>query len=152
MRRKEKEITDRNEIDAIIRKSLVCRLGLADHNRPYVVPLCFGYSDNALYFHSAGEGKKLDMIKNNPHVCFEFDIDQKLVEAEDACKWGMYFRSVIGYGKASLLDDLDSKRRAYDIIMKQYSDKKWEYKEAVVGTSCIIRVDIEEITGKKSGY
>jgi nitroimidazol reductase NimA-like FMN-containing flavoprotein (pyridoxamine 5'-phosphate oxidase superfamily) len=57
LRRTDKEITDKSEIESIIRKSLVCRLGLTDNARPYIVPLCFGYTDNRLYFHSATEGR-----------------------------------------------------------------------------------------------
>jgi nitroimidazol reductase NimA-like FMN-containing flavoprotein (pyridoxamine 5'-phosphate oxidase superfamily) len=63
MRRHEREITDKKEIEAIIRKALVCRLAMVDGDKPYVVPLCFGYADHTLFFHSAGEGKKLEIIK-----------------------------------------------------------------------------------------
>ena len=82
MRRKEKEITDKTAIESIILRSSVCRLALSEDNHPYIVPLCFGYKDNTLYFHSALEGKKLDIMKNNNNVCFEFDIDYQIVEAE----------------------------------------------------------------------
>ncbi|MBU3917342.1 pyridoxamine 5'-phosphate oxidase family protein, partial [bacterium] len=71
MRRKEKEITDKAIIDSIINDSKVCRLGLSDDNRPYVVPLCFGYENDTLYFHSAHKGMKLDILKKNKQVCFE---------------------------------------------------------------------------------
>jgi nitroimidazol reductase NimA-like FMN-containing flavoprotein (pyridoxamine 5'-phosphate oxidase superfamily) len=73
LRRADKEITDRDEIESIIRKSLVCRLGLTDNARLYIVPLCFGYTDNRLYFHSATEGRKIEILKRNNEVCFEFD-------------------------------------------------------------------------------
>ena len=63
MRRSEKEITDKLAIEKIINASLVCRLALSDGNQPYIVPLCFGYQDRTLYFHSALEGKKIDILK-----------------------------------------------------------------------------------------
>ena len=62
MRRKEKEITTRAVIDAIIRQARVCRLALSEDNQPYVVPLCFGYENDTLYFHCAPKGRKLDII------------------------------------------------------------------------------------------
>ena len=74
MRRREKEITDESTLESIILASLVCRLALSDGNQPYIVPLCFGYQDKTLYFHSALEGKKIDIIKHNQNVCFEFDL------------------------------------------------------------------------------
>lgn len=152
MRRKEKEITDRAIIESIILRSSVCRLAFSEDDRPYIIPLCFGYKDNILYFHSACEGKKLDILRKNNNVCFEFDIDHEIVGAEDACKWGMKFRSVIGFGKASFIDDLKSKRRALDIIMQHYSGRSFVYAEVAVKNTAIIKVKIERMTGKKSGY
>ncbi|MFC1532217.1 pyridoxamine 5'-phosphate oxidase family protein [Thermodesulfobacteriota bacterium] len=63
MRRKEKEITKKSEIEAVINKALVCRVGLSDNNFPYIVPLCFGYQDNTIYIHGALEGRKIDILK-----------------------------------------------------------------------------------------
>ncbi len=100
MRRNEKEITDNSAIEAIINQSIVCRLGLSDGNMPYIVPLCFGYKDNTLYFHGALEGKKIDILRKNQNVCFEFDVDAEVVEKEKACSWGMKCQSMIGFGKA----------------------------------------------------
>jgi len=152
MRRKEKEITDRAVIESIILRSSVCRLALSEDNRPYIVPLCFGYKDNTLYFHSARKGKKLDILRKNNNVCFEFDIDHKIAEAEKACKWGMKYQSVIGYGNASLINDPESKRRAFNIIMQHYSGRPFTYAEAALKDTVIIKVEIESMRGKKSGY
>jgi len=59
MRRKEREITDQQIIDKILSESIICRLALYDEEFPYIVPMDFGYADNALFFHCAREGKKL---------------------------------------------------------------------------------------------
>ena len=152
MRRKEKEITDRAVIESIVLRSSVCRLALSEDNRPYIVPLCFGYKDNTLYFHSARKGKKLDILRKNNNVCFEFDIDHKIVEAEKACKWGMKYQSVIGYGNASVINDPESKRRAFNIIMQHYSGRSFTYAEVALKDTVIIKVKIESMRGKKSGY
>ena len=150
MRRKDKEITDKSEIESIIRRSMVCRLAMADKNRPYIVPLCFGYKSNTLYFHSAGQGKKLDMLKKNNSVCFEFDIDYELIKSDKACEWGMKYKSVIGFGKASFIEDVESKRRALDIIIQQYSDQSFVYPEIKIKHTVIIQIKIEHMTGKCS--
>ena len=73
MRRKDKEIQAEADIVAILKKARVCRLGMAEGEMPYVVPLCFGFQDNALYFHCALQGRKNDTLRNNPNVCFEMD-------------------------------------------------------------------------------
>ena len=105
MRQKDKEVADITEIENIICKASVCRLGLCENEHPYIVPLCFGYKNNALYFHSAPDGRKLDMLKKNNNVCFEIDIDNDLVKAEKACDCVMKYISVIGFVKVELIDD-----------------------------------------------
>jgi len=152
MRRKEKEILDREEIESIIKKADVCRLGLSDNNIPYIVPLNFGYKENCLYFHTAKVGKKMDMIKTNNMVCFELDIDHEVVRAENPCDWNMKFQSIIGYGKAFVLTDAEEKRQALDVIIEHYSGQTDEYAEKLVNRLAVIKVEIESMTGKKSGY
>lgn len=152
MRREDKAILNRDEIEAIIRGSIVCRLGLSEDNRPYVVPLCFGYRDNTLYFHSSSEGKKIEILKKNSKVCFEFDIDHEVVQDEKACKWSMNYRSVIGFGKASFVDDREEKRKGLDAIMEHYSGRSFDYPESAIENIVIIKVEIESTTGKQSGY
>lgn len=85
MRRRDREITDISVMESIIRDSSVCRMGLCDGDRPYVVPMNFGYRDGKVYMHSALEGKKLDIIRKNPDVCLEFETDLEIVRAEEAC-------------------------------------------------------------------
>ena len=153
MRRNDQEITDIAIIEGIIRKGQVCHLALSENGRPYIVPLCFGYKDNNLYFHSACEGKKLDILRKNNNVCFEIDIDHELVKSKEACGYNMKYQSVIGFGKATFIEDIDSKRNAFDIIMQNYSDGSFEYPvEAIKNTVIIIKVEIESMTGKKSAY
>jgi uncharacterized protein len=152
MRKKEKEITDPAAVESIIRRSMVCRLAMAEDNRPYVVPLCFGYRDRTLYFHCAREGKKTDILRKNPRVCVEFDIDPELVTAAEACKFDMKFRSVIGFGKAYLLEDPEERRKGLEAIMQHYAGKSFSYPDEIVGKTMVIKVEVESLTGKQAGY
>ncbi len=70
MRRKDKEIKDAKEIESIISRSDICRIALSENNSPYIVPMCFGYRNNCLYFHSASDGKKIDIIKKKKQGLF----------------------------------------------------------------------------------
>lgn len=152
MRRKEKEITEKSAIEAIIHKSVVCHLGLSDGNNPYIVPLCFGYQDRTIYVHGSLKGKKNDIIQKNQNVCFEFDINTEILEAENACDWGMKYQSVIGFGKASFLKDPDEKRKALNIIMSQYSDQPFQFPENALNGTAVIKIEIASMTGKQSGF
>ncbi len=152
MRRHEKQIRSRSEMEKIINRSKVCRLAMTDGDKPYLVPLCFGYRDGSIFFHSAQQGKKVDILKSNPNVCFAFDIDQEVTAAERACGWSMKYRSVVGFGKARMVEEGNDKRKALEIIMENYSAGEHSFDDSEVSSVLIIRVDIEEMTGKKSGY
>ncbi len=150
MRRSEREIKERVVIDAIIRQCLVCRLGLSDGVEPYIVPLCFGYDGEALYFHSAPEGRKIDILRMNSRVCFEFDIPEGMREAEQGCRWGINYRSVIGFGTAEIINDQEDKKKALGIVLAQYSDKEYIFPDDVVTKTAVIKVVIAHVTGKQA--
>ena len=152
MRRKESEIKDIASIEEIIRKAQVCRLALSENDRPYIIPLCFGYKDKTLYFHSAREGKKLRILKKNNNVCFEIDTDRELIKGKKACSCSMKYRSVIGFGKAELIEETELKRRALNIIMQNYFEGFFKYPDEAVNNTVIIKVEIESMTGKQLGY
>jgi hypothetical protein len=150
MRRKEREIKDEKEIERILQGSSICRLAMVDEDKPYLVPMNFGYRDGALYLHSAREGKKIDLIQKNPHVCFEVDEIVQFRKAKLACDWGVEYKSVIGSGKAIFIADPEEKRRAFDTIMAQYSDEAYDYPDAMLERTLVIKIEIEKMTGKKS--
>ena len=151
MRRKDKIVEDIEAMETIIRGAKICRLGLCENEQPYIVPLCFGYEDKNLYFHCATEGKKLDILKSNNNVCFEMDIDPGLMEADEACNWGFTYKSIIGFGRALIVNDVEMKCRALDLIMKHYTQGSFTYSAESLDNIVIIRVEIEEMTGKRSG-
>ena len=150
MRRSDKKVAEKTAIEDIIKQSIVCRLALCEGDRPYIVPLCFGYKDDTLYFHSAPEGKKIDMLKKNPKVCFEFDIDCRAVESEIACEWGMNYQSVIGFGKARIVGEIHEKQEALALIMQQYTDRSLPIPEKIAAHTAVIKVEIESMTAKRS--
>ncbi|MBI5385490.1 MAG: pyridoxamine 5'-phosphate oxidase family protein [Verrucomicrobia bacterium] len=151
MRRTDKEITDRQQLDAVIRGSLVCRVALAKDNLPYVVPLSFGYDGAAIYLHTATEGKKIEYFEANPRVCFEFERHVELRrDPQIACKWSFAFESVIGHGTVAELADVAEKEHALDQIMRQYSGQSWPFEPASVAAVRVWKIAITSMTGKQS--
>ena len=148
MRRKDKEITDTEAIVSIIRRSTVCRLGMSDDGQPYVIPMSFGYQDGAVYFHCAPEGRKIEILRKNPRVCIEFDVDCLLKTGDSACKWGFHFNSAIAFGVAAIIEDYTEKQAGLDIIMRQYSGDVFMYSESAFDKIVVIRVNVTELTGK----
>lgn len=138
------------KIEALIKQAEVCRLGINDGTTPYVVPLSFGYRDNTLYFHSGPKGKKLDLLKENPDVCFEFDRVTKVMEAENPCSWDIGYQSIIGTGKAEFLETPEDKIKGLEAIVAQYSDRPMKIPESGVKNTVVFRVNITGMAHKQN--
>jgi nitroimidazol reductase NimA-like FMN-containing flavoprotein (pyridoxamine 5'-phosphate oxidase superfamily) len=158
MRRKDKEIINVEDKMKIIDQCKVCRLGLSENDKPYVIPLNYGYSfENnilTLFFHGAKEGRKVDIIKNNNQACFEIDCDNKLIEGENACKYGYAFKSVIGFGKIIILENKEEKNNGLNKIIKHQTGKELEYNFTDEGIKNVMvyKMEIEEFTGKQKEF
>jgi len=153
MRRKDRQVNNTSDIESIITRCDVCRIAFSDNNIPYIVTLNFGYhsgSNPCFYFHSAPEGRKIDLIGKNNYVCFEMDTDHVLFKAEKGCDWGMKYSSVVGYGKITIVDEPEEKKRGLDCIMSHYSGRTdFTYDKKILLKIVVLRLDIEEITGKQ---
>ena len=152
MLRKDKCIRNEYEIEDIINRSIVCRIGLCDNGIPYIVPVNFVYENNTLYIHSANRGKKIDIIKKNNNVGFEIDIDVEFVKKEDPCECTMKYRSVIGFGKAYIVDGENEKKRIMNLMTRRYLGKTYNFSDEEIDSVTIVKIVIEEVTGKKSEY
>lgn len=155
MRRKEREISDSAEIEAIISKADVCRIAMADGNFPYLLAMNFGYSGGEkkkIFFHCAPEGRKLEMIRRNSYVCFEFDIDHKIIMGDRACDFGMNYKSVVGWGNITILEDKGEKAEGLNVIMEHYTGKSnFEFDEGILSRTVLLRLDITVMSGKRCG-
>lgn len=151
MRRRDKEITSREEIDRIIRSALVCRIAMAVQDEAYVVPVSFGYDGRALYIHTAKAGRKLEFFAVNNRVCFELESNVSLRANDvDPCRWTLGFESVIGYGVISELTGADEMAGGLNQIMLHYSEREWDFDESATATTRVWRIEIESVTGKRS--
>jgi uncharacterized protein len=152
MRRKEREIAVRPEIDAIIRSANVMYLALADGTIPFVVPVFYAYDGAALYFHSARAGAKIEILKRNKNVCFAISVDHGVIASDAACDFEAKHRTVIGTGTAVFVEERAEKIRALDMIVAQFTTDTFEYPETNFGHTAVIRIDIETLKGKKHGF
>ena len=151
MRRTDKEIESREEMDDIVRGSHVCRIALAMDNMPYIVPVSFGYDGESIYIHTAKEGKKINYFKNNNNVCFEFERNVKLFrDQSNACKWTFSYESVIGFGKIYELESFGQRENGLNKIMSQYSGKEWVFGEDPLKNIRVWKIEITSMTGKRS--
>lgn len=150
MRRKNQELP-REECLRILEHSTAGVLAVAGDNAyPYAVPLSFVYHEGKLYFHSAREGHKLDALKSSPKASFCV-IDQDQVMPEE---YTTYYRSVIAFGQAELVNDPREQHDALLLLAEKYcpADTPAHREEQSTGTegrTAVIRFTVEHLTGKE---
>lgn len=153
MRRKDREVTDFNEIVKIIDECEIVRLGLSDGDYPYIVPLNFGYQvvgeQVELYIHGAMAGRKYEMLQKNPYCSFEMDIPLQmdcLVEQKDVT---MRYKCVMGKAAAQFLEGEERQRAIDDVIMARYEETgNFEYNRAAVSNTAVVKLVVTEMTAK----
>jgi len=152
MRRKDRAVTNLDEIAAILALCKTCHLAMNDNGMPYVVPLSFGSEFNngiiTLYFHSAYEGRKIDILRRNNAVCFEMCDEGEPFSIGTPCNSGYYYSSLIGFGKAVFVTDPTEKCRALTCLMRQQSDAAVAFTPAQAETVCVFKVVTSDFTGK----
>ena len=152
MTKRERQVTDPQQIRHILDAGLVLHLGLSVNDEPYVVPMNYGYEMEdgklVLYLHSAVKGKKLDMLRANPNVFFCIDCDRMAFEGRVACQYGMVYSSIMGRGKATLVEDVEEKMRAMSVLMKTQTGKDFTFNQRLVSIVTVIRIDVTEYTAK----
>ena len=152
MRRKDREITDFDEMMKIIAKCDTCRLAMFDDEFPYIIPLNFGTDiENGqlyLYFHSAKEGTKLDLIRKNNKVTFEMDCEHNIIMYDERMSCTMGYESVIGHGIVEFVED-ENKINALKILMRHYHEEDFKFNEKVATMTEVFRVKVLDMTGKR---
>lgn len=158
MRRSDKEVKDKKFIESILQEADHCVLALSDDNSPYIVPMNFAYQDNTLYLHSSKEGRKIEILKLNPQVSFGVEIKTELVKSKSPCNYGMKYKSVSGFGYAYFIEDYNEKIEALNIMMDKYSCdesgevRRYDYSEHMLDEIVVIKIKINRLTCKVSGY
>jgi len=153
MRQAKKEIQDRAITIGLLKTCHVGRLGtIGKDGYPRVKPLNFSYHDGKIYFHSAREGEKMDDIKRDNRICFEVDQPLALVKSRGIpCKADYLYRSVIVKGRAHIVDDPAERLAALGMLMEKYQPEGGygEFPEEKKAMTGIVRIDVEEMTGKE---
>jgi nitroimidazol reductase NimA-like FMN-containing flavoprotein (pyridoxamine 5'-phosphate oxidase superfamily) len=155
MNRRDREIEDELELKRVVRNGKFVVISMCSEDSPYVVTLNYGYDDgkNALYFHTAFKGLKLDIIKRNPNVCATVieDLGYKPGECDHS------YRSVVFWGKMSIIEDLEEKKYGLNVLFDHLEEQPEDVKKRLLKENskyekmqlAILRLDIEEMTGKE---
>lgn len=152
MRRKDREITDFDEMMKIIAKCDTCRVAMYDETFPYIVPLNFGtdLEDDQLYlyFHGAKIGKKIDLMRKNKNVSFEMDCEHNIILYNERMSCTMGYESVIGYGEVEFLSE-EEKMHGLKVLMRHYHEEDFKFNTKMIGAIEVFRIKVLSMTGKK---
>ncbi len=154
MRRKDKEITDRDEVSEILSTAMVGRLGTCLNNIPYITPLNFTYdkATDKIFLHCANEGRKLDNVKANQNVCFEVEEVKHTIVKQPTCASSVNYRSVIIFGTIKILTDIAAKNEALQKLADKYAPQnpKVPFTDAMLNKTNVLEIEIKEMTAKRS--
>ena len=150
--KRERQVTDPEQIRHILDTGKVLHLGLSVNDEPYVVPMNYGYTMEegrlTLYLHSAVQGRKLDMMRANPKVFFDIDCDLIPFEGRVPCQYGLVYSSIMGRGTATMVEDVEEKKQAMSLLMKTQTGKDFTFEDRLVSIVAVVRIDVAEYTAK----
>lgn len=154
MRRKDREVTDQQRIGEIIAACPCCRLGFCEEGKAYIVPLNFGYEEKdggyVFYFHSAKEGRKIDLIRKTHYAAFEMDANMEVYGKDTACSYAARFQSVMGSGTVSFVEEKEEKLHALRAIMRHNTGKEdFDFEENMLCAVCVFKLTAEELSCKE---
>ena len=154
MRRRDKEITDKNEIEGILATVMVGRLGTCANGIPYITPVNFTYDKETskIFLHCANEGRKLDNIRVNQNVCFEVEEVSNVIVKQPTCASSVAYRSVIMFGSIKILTDHHAKNEALQKLAGKYAPQnpKVPFTDAMLNKTNVLEIEIKEMTAKRS--
>ena len=147
MRRHDRECSESTFLHGLLQKADVVTVAFQTEEHPYVLPLNFVFMNNALYMHSATEGRKLDCVKHNPRVGFcvhcVLDIDRERATT--------HYESICGEGRAVLVAAPDEKQQALAALAEKYQSRcQLPVPERVLEKTAVMRIDILRMTGKRN--
>ena len=156
MRRKDREVRDPDGVFDIVKNCRTVHLGMVDGGKPYVVAMNFGWDRDGdsliLYFHSAQEGRKIDVLRNNPDICFQMDCVNEFIQgtAENPCAYCWRYDSVVGSGRAEFVEDGEEKIHALNRLIQHVggTEETFQFPPQMLAKTCVFRVRALEVSGK----
>lgn len=151
MRRTDREVTNFDDMVAIMERCDVCRIALNNDGYPYILPLNFGMSVKddriELYFHGAMEGTKYQLMEKDSRASFEMDCSHQLVTEIERGSCTMEYESVIGQGHIEMIPD-EEKYDALCILMRHYHQEAFPFNKDVMPNTKVFKLVVENVTGK----
>lgn len=151
--RREYAVTDAQEIIGILDRGKIVHVGMVDEGKPYVVPMNYGYEfenrELVLYLHGATAGRKLDILRAQPHVFIEIDTDIVAFDGKLACQYGVSYSSIMGEGVAQIVENMDEKKHGLTVLMKTQVGKDFVFTDKMANVVAVIKIRVADFTAKR---
>ena len=148
MRRKDRAMSEAEAISILETAQVGTLATVSEEHIPYLVPMSFVYTQDAIYLHCAVEGKKLDNIRGNNNICFNVVEAVELLPAAFSTK----YKSVTVFGKIAVVESQEEKRQSLIAIVKKYSPDFYEaglqYIDNAIEKTKVLKIEVSRITGK----
>ena len=142
-------IESRAEMEKLLVEERVGYLGLVFDNRPYVIPLTYGYSEGKLIFHCAVKGSKLDIIRTNPDACFTVSRHfGEMVSHPQGAECHINSDSVICYGKARIIENIEERCQVLNTFNRCLQPNAREITIEEVENCNAVEIIINKMTGR----
>ncbi len=152
MRRKDKEISNPREVEAILKEASTLHLGLCQGDEPYVVPMTYGYAEGKIYLHGGVGGTKFELMAANPRVSFSVVTGVETIPHPEPCEWSVRYRSVVGFGTARFLETPEEKNRGLNALTAHLGAGTHTYSPELLARVVVVEIDVTQATGRQSGY
>lgn len=153
MRRRDREVTDTEEFRAILDAGDIIHIGMHDGEQIYMLPMNYGYTFEGdtlvFYVHGGKEGKKWELIRQNPYVAFELDCDHQMSEGRKPCQYGYAYASIMGHGRAEILQEPAEKITGLEVLMKSLTGKDFAFDEGLASIVTVMKITVDSYTGKR---
>lgn len=147
MRRKDRECDDPVFYEDVLSRASEIYLALLDHDFPWCFPVNFAYMDRKIYFHSAHEGRKMELLERNRNLAFSAAVDIEVAREKSTT----YYKSVCGVGTGQIVGSAEEKCMALEVIAKKYKAAcPIPFPRSQCKRVAIVRIDIISLSGKRS--
>ncbi|MDT5124132.1 MAG: uncharacterized protein QOC96_3614 [Acidobacteriota bacterium] len=117
---------ERDVVNAILDEGFICHVGFIVDNRPFVIPTGYGRAGDNLYIHGSAASRMLKTLREGIEVCVTVTLIDALVLARSAFHHSMNYRSVVIFGRAQVVEDVDEKMKALHVFTDHIMRGRWE--------------------------
>ncbi|MDQ3473551.1 MAG: pyridoxamine 5'-phosphate oxidase family protein [Acidobacteriota bacterium] len=143
---------DRDLVHGILDEGFFCHVGFVVDGQPIVIPTGYGRIDDKLYIHGSQASRMLRTLKTGVDTCVTVTLVDGLVLARSAFHHSINYRSVVIFGNATLVEDVEEKNAALFAFSEHVIRGRWqdvrEPTEQELKATTVLVLPLAEVSAK----